>query len=113
MLLIELYQEEKGSNFTHDGKDYDLNKILRLVDKQEPIKVKVKDLEWEIEEELSASDDERVEDADLKAPILITKWKDQIVTVDGYHRLIKAVRSDVKELPAKEVSKDQLKQALI
>lgn len=113
MLLIELYQEEKGSNFTHDGKDYDLNKILKLVDKQDEIEVKVDDLEWEIEEELSADDDERVKNADLNAPILVTKWEDKLVTVDGYHRLIKAVRDGVKELPAKEVSKEQLEKARI
>jgi hypothetical protein len=112
MLLKELYQE-KGSTFTHDGKEYDLNKVLRSVDKQDPIKVAVKDLEWEIEDDLMADDDERVKKADLSAPILVTKWQDKIVTVDGYHRLIKAVRDGVKELPAKEVSKEQLEKALV
>lgn len=113
MLLIELYQEEKGSTFTHDGKEYNLNKVLKSVDDQEEIEVSVKDLKWEIEDDLNSDDEKRIKDADLDAPILVTKWEDKLVTVDGYHRLIKAARKGKKELPAKMVSKDQLKQAAV
>lgn len=113
MLLSELYQEEKGSSFTHDGKKYDLNKIFKLMDHQKVGKVDVKDLEWEVEDKLDPSDDDRVNHVSIEVPILYTKWKDKIVTVDGYHRVIRALKDGKKTLPAKYVTPEMLAQALI
>lgn len=118
MLLIELYQEEKGGSFTHDGNEYDLNTVLKATDKQDVIQVPVSDLKWEAEgESIESAEEQRIKDADITKPILVTKWKDQdetkLVTVDGFHRLMKAIRDGVKHLPGRMVSKSQLKDALI
>jgi hypothetical protein len=116
MKIIELleniksykYREEEGSSFTHDKVTYDLNKVLAMVEKQPLAYIKVEDLKWMLSE---SSDEERTANADLKAPILVTEWNHKWVTVDGFHRVKKAVIKKVKELPARIVSAEQLEKA--
>lgn len=109
MLLCELYQEEKDSSFTHDGKEYNLNKILRATEDSEIDTKDVDDLKWLLDDELA--DKDRVARADLSVPILITRWKDKWVTVDGFHRLTKAVKQGKKTLKVKIVTQKMLKDA--
>lgn len=111
MLLSELYQEEKTSTFTHDGVEYSLNKVLKLVDDKSVTDYDVSDLKWVLKHTTVERD--RVEAADLSKPILVTKWEDKLVAIDGAHRLTKAVEDDVKTLPGKLVSKADLKKAEI
>lgn len=117
MRLDELYQEERGGTFRHDGKIYDLNKLLRLVDKTEIVRLLTHQLEWVLE--WDEPDAERIEKADLTTPILVTWWQDneaerpekaKLVVLDGLHRLFKARKLGRKTIWGKYVSKDILAQ---
>ena len=37
-------------------------------------------------------DQERVDNADLSFPVIITPWNDKFVTLDGFHRVAKAIQ---------------------
>lgn len=106
MLLIELYQEHRGSTFTHDGHKYDLNKVLKAVEDTDIEKFKVSELKWVLKH--TDVDEDRVDAADKSKPILVTKWKGKLVAVDGAHRLTKAVRSGDNEIRGKLVTQKQL-----
>lgn len=110
LLLVEAaYQEEAGGTVTHDGSKYDLNKLFKLTDKQPKAYFKVKDLEWIIKED----EQDRIDDADLSSPILVTEWKNKWVVLDGFHRLLKAVNEKVEELTGRVVSAEQLEQVKV
>jgi len=109
MLLSELYQEHKGSSFTHDGEKYDLNKVLKAVDKDPEEEFDVDELKWVLD--YDSPDDKRVRKADLTTPILVTRWEGKLVAIDGLHRLQKAVDEGRKKLPGKMVSKKVLNSA--
>ena len=97
---------ESGS-FTHDGVKYDLAKALKSVEGSPTETIPVKELSWVLK--YDTPDSNRVEKADLKAPILVAKdSKGRMATVDGLHRLTKAVKSGVESLPAREVSVSDL-----
>ena len=111
MLLLELYQEGDDDSFTFDEKDYNINKIFQATEDAETIQIKVDDLKWILK--YDDADPKRVKEADLDAPILVTKWRKKWAAVDGLHRLTKAVEDGVDALPAKVVTKAMLKDALI
>lgn len=96
------YQEEESSEFTHDGRRYNLNAALRMADPT--VKMHdVSDLEWVLP--YDTPDEERVAKADVTAPILIAKDRDgRNTAVDGLHRLTKAKRLGLKQLPANYVN---------
>ncbi len=107
-----MYQESNSSTLTHDGKRYDLNTILKCVDKNNITKVAVSDIIWILP--YTTVDPKRLEKVDLKAPLLLTLSKEnKVAVIDGAHRLTKAVNENVSSLPAKWVSKTILKKALI
>ena len=106
MKLFELYQEEPNSTVTHDGTEYNLNTLFKLVDKDPVAYFNVSDLKWILTED-------RTSDADLEAPVLVTIWDHKYVILDGGHRLRKAVKEKVQQLPGRFVSPDQLKKAKI
>lgn len=106
------YQEDAGSTFTHAGNTYDLNKLLQLTHSQKPQEFKVSDLAWVLSHD--APTFARVKTADLRAPILVyNDPKHGLTTVDGLHRLAKALVTDVPMLPGKLVTNQQLSQCLI
>lgn len=106
MLLRELYQESHNSSFTHNGSEYDLNKLFKLTE-HTPVKMyDVSDLEWILE--YTNVDDDRVEQADISEPILIVRYQGMYAVVDGAHRLTKAVQERVDQLPGKLVTHKQL-----
>jgi hypothetical protein len=109
MLLVELYQERKNSTFTHDDVEYDLNKVLKAVDEQPVEKYRVSELKWILKH--TSVDKERVKKANKRTPILVTKWKNKLVVLDGAHRLTKAVENGDSELSGKYVTKEVLKKA--
>jgi hypothetical protein len=80
-----------------------------LTEKQPLVYVKVKDLKWILPK--TPEDNDRTTRTNLKAPILITEWNYKWVTVDGFHRVQKAVNENVEELPARIVSSIQLASA--
>jgi hypothetical protein len=101
---FEAYQEEEGGSFTHDGKEYDLNKLFELTQDFPLAYFFVGDLKWILDED----DQERTLDADLNAPILVTQWQDKWVVLDGVHRLAKAISIQQSHLPGRFVTMDQL-----
>lgn len=110
MLLDELYQEEPGSSFENDGKEYDINIVFQHMDSKPYSYYKVSDLEWVLK--YDTPDPDRVRDADLDVPLLIGYYYNQFVVLDGLHRLTKAVNEGVKFLKGKFVDDDILKIAL-
>lgn len=104
-----MYQEEADSTFTHNGKTYVLNDMLRRA-KSLPVKdVPVMWIAWCASEDKSKSDRERTDRADLDAPILYTV--DPVyghVVLDGAHRTAKAVKQNKKTLPGREIPKSWL-----
>lgn len=111
MLLIELYQEEKSSTFTHDGQEYSLNKLLVLTDRFSTRPFKLDSIKWILKGiEL---DDERVQAADVTTPLLVTWWNKTLVVLDGTHRVKKAVEMGLTELQGKFVYKDVLEKCKI
>lgn len=108
--ITEVYQEEPGGSVTHDGARYDLNKLLQAADGSPIAYFKVSDLEWVLTE---LSDKERVQQADLNAPLLVTEWHGRWVILDGEHRLRKALKEKTIFLPGKVVDAEELEAARI
>lgn len=102
MLLFELYQESKGSTFTHDGVDYNLNKVLKAVDDTEIHMYDVSSLKWILK--YTEVDPERVKTAKVSKPILVTDYEGKKATIDGAHRLTKAVEAGTEQIRGKYVS---------
>lgn len=100
-----IYQEEPDSTVTHNGVEYNINKLYRLAD-QHMKYVSVSDIDWVIPH--LDLDKSRVERSDLSAPILITNDETRKVVLDGAHRLMKAHQNGIKTLPSIEVSSEDL-----
>jgi hypothetical protein len=106
----DCYQEEIDSEFTHDGNRYNLNKVLELVSKKPVSNIGINKLDWILKH--TDVDEERAKKADVTTPILITDYKGKIAVVDGVHRLSKAKKEGVEELPTRYISSEELKQAI-
>jgi hypothetical protein len=96
------YQEDGNGTFESDGVHYDLNKILRMSSHQPVREIAVSEIDWVLPH--CHPIPERVERADLRAPILVTTYRGRQLVVDGEHRLARAVRDGVKHLPYRRVS---------
>jgi hypothetical protein len=108
-LLLEFYREF-GGTFTHDGEEYDLSALFMMIDHAPTFNIAVDRLEWMLAWPGSwdETDEERVDNADLSAPILVTEYQGELAIIDGFHRLVKAVRDGVQTLPAHYVSHNML-----
>lgn len=109
------YQEEEGSTFESDGVQYDLNFLFRATAHLPILTIKVNRLKWIVDPhaKLTAEDERRIEAADLDTPLLVLNENSREVTVDGYHRLIKAMRVNRPTLPYRRVSQELMKRAII
>lgn len=92
---------EEGSTFTHDGVTYDLNYFLKKASSLPVKQLEIKELEWLLSD--AEEDQARVEKADISVPLLVTRWEGKWVTIDGWHRFLKAHAEGVKKLPIKEI----------
>lgn len=100
-----------GDSFTHEGKRYQLPKLLEQLQDQEAKPQSLEELKWVLEH-AEQPDQQRLETADLQEPILVADTADGRPTVvDGLHRLTKALAAGQTELPAKRVSAQQLRAA--
>ena len=106
------YQEEASSCFTHDGVLYNLNTVLWLSAKLPIETIEVSELVWTVGI-VSPEELKRAERTDLTCPILVAKFGDRLVTVDGYHRLIKAIHTAESSLPCRHVTEEILLAARI
>ena len=109
--IKKLYQEEKDSTFTHDDIEYSVNKLLKETQDMEAEEYDVKELKWILKE--TETEEERVKEAKLKYPIIIIKWEDKLVVLDGAHRLQKAVDLDHKTIKAIKITKKLLEKTKI
>lgn len=103
MKLKEFYQEEPGGTFTHDGKDYLLNPLLKFTDRLPIKEISISELKWIIGNP-DENDGRDVDDRDISIPVLVANYKDKLAVIDGYHRLKKAIKLGKETLPAKFVN---------
>lgn len=96
----ESYQEYK-STFTHDGIEYDLNKLFEFSELLPVELFDIDDLDWVLDH--STIDNNRVENADVNVPILITQYNGKYVVLDGAHRLTKAKKLGKEKIKVKIV----------
>lgn len=100
-MLEDPYQEEDDSSFTHDGDDYDLNGILIAVDDTDVEEFKTSSLDWILKHD--KLDFDRLVNADPNEPILVTKWDDKLVVIDGLHRLAATIMQGNSTIAGKMV----------
>lgn len=113
LILEQLYLEmvnDEGT-FTHDGREYDLNKLLQLSKNLPIYKFPVDKLSWILGHTEVNSD--RLLTADLGQPILITKWGDRWVVLDGAHRLVKAIKNNVSHINVKIIDYKMLNKVIL
>jgi len=103
MKLLEFYQEEPGGTFTHDGREYLLNPLLKFTDKLPIKEISISELDWIIGNP-DENDGRDVDDRDISIPVLVANYQDKLAVIDGYHRLKKAIKLGKKTLPTKFVS---------
>lgn len=110
--LAEIFGEPEDSNFTHEDHTYDLNGLLSATVGNETVQMPTAKLRWIMRYDPMMKEDEpRIQSADLSAPLLIIKdaqANDQWVVLDGIHRLAKAIREHVADLPCIIVSNELL-----
>ncbi len=109
---MAVYQE-KDSTFESDGVTYDLNYIFEAV-QHEPIQhINISKLVWVLVFDTKPVNKARVDRADLNVPILVTKYIGNELTVDGAHRIRKAIKEKVESLPYRRVSAAIMKAAIV
>lgn len=102
-----MYQEEADSTVTHNGKEYNVNALLRKAAKLSIDDVPVMWMEWCINP--SELDKDRVARADLSAPILYTIDPTYgHVPLDGAHRVAKAILLHRKTVPGRRIPTEWL-----
>ena len=90
--LLTEYQES-DSYFYSNGKKYNLNPIFKIYDSLKPIKLNTSELNW-ILNYVNDIDYNRVSNADVSYPIIVTYENGKYVIVDGLHRFIKQQDND-------------------
>ena len=114
LIKKQSYQEGQESTAGSEGKLYQLDTLFKLVENRKPTTIKVSDLQWVLK--YTEVDEKRIASIiDLSTPLLVYKSEKtgQYITLDGAHRLTKAVREKVKELPVYFLSHQDLKKAEI
>ena len=99
------YSEEPGGTFTHDGEEYYLNPLLSITRNYPVNQFSIDSLKWILD---LYDDGKDVEYADISIPVLITRWNDKFVVIDGYHRLKKALQQGLETIPGKFVDDELL-----
>jgi len=98
---------EAESTFTHEGNLFNQTAMYGETNALPEHEFKVADLKWILQ--YADTDPERLLKADTLAPILVTKdTKGRLVTIDGFHRLTKAVAEGLLTLPGKLIPHDML-----
>lgn len=102
------YQE--GGSITHDGVEYDFDKVLAIAETKPTKQCAVSKLTWVLA--YDKPDINRLKNADISVPIVITKSNNgKLTVIDGLHRLAKAVDTNINSLPVKYITNDELQSA--
>ena len=114
--ILEAYQEQ-DSTFESDGKLYDLNTLFVETENAPVAYFKVEDLAWVLEGqninyEEGSEDARRLQNADLKVPILVTPYKNSSwLVVDGLHRLVRAIKEGEEMMVGRVVPEESMNRA--
>jgi len=108
-VLTQPYTE--AGSFTHEGKEYDMEKVLRASAASPVEELSVEDLKWVLEADPSWKENpDRVAKADLTTPGLYFPDKQGRPTVvDGLHRLAKAVQSGEAKMKLRKAAIPEVK----
>jgi len=101
-ILKEIYQEEFDSIVVHNGVEYRANSLLELAEDLPIEDFNVDELKWILPyfyETIKYDDLVRIQNADLAAPILVTKEHNEYIVLDGIHRLCRAIKDNIGTLP--------------
>lgn len=111
--------------YTDNKLEYSVDMLIEIAANNKTEEIPIDYLEWNMKEEIwdkntspndvlenpskYKDDDKRIEEAELKYPILIYKGE----VIDGYHRLAKAIKQNKKTIKAKVVTDRQMDAARI
>lgn len=95
--------KEYLSTFTHDGKEYDLNKMFKLTKDRKVTTMPISKLKWILK--YSKISKSRLKKADTDVPVLIGRFGKKWVVYDGAHRLKKAILEEKTEIKVIKVPK--------
>ncbi len=99
------YREGPTSTFRHQGNTYLVDELLALTKHLKSVDFPLSKLAWMVED-LSIDDITRVKNADLSYPIIVNEYTPgKFVTLDGYHRVVKAIQKNLKYIKAIVVDK--------
>ena len=110
---MENYREGESSTFTHNGKNYSIDKLLQEIEKAhlKPKTFQVSELEWVLQ--FDQPDPDRVKRADTSTPGIVAYHDNKPVLVDGLHRLTKAKQENERTLTAYVVTDKMLEKASV
>ena len=112
VLLEKRRNKRYTDTFTHDGQLYSLPKLIRIIQKNRIRKFNIKSLLWIFKYDDPRYDEpHRIKTADLKEPIIVTRWQNKLVVLDGLHRLAKAYIKGINYLPGRMVFRHELARA--
>ncbi len=101
---------KEGGSITHDGVEYDFDKVLAMAETKPTKQCSVSKLAWVLA--YDEPDTTRLKNADISVPVVITKSNNgKLTVIDGLHRLAKAVDSNIKSLPVKYITSGELQSA--
>lgn len=91
-LYNKKYIEGKNSTTIHNGKVYLVDDIIKAAQDLKLTEVPIKDLEWFLEPPKWLSEDTklRMNAVTLDYPPIVTEVSEGLVSLDGYHRILKA-----------------------
>ena len=128
--MAKVYQEHPKDTWGNDGTKYLINKIFQLAHGKTKVELSINDLNSKentsrtsVENKLvcgscyqqggSIKDAKqkhlkRVEETNIKTPLIVLRVGDKYRIVDGTHRLEKAMNSGVLKLPVKILNEDEI-----
>jgi hypothetical protein len=104
--IYKPYREGPSSTFTHNQKRYGLDDAIEAAENKPVVQVPVKDLVWIFK--YSRPSANRTRQADPRVPVLVTKWGDRDVVIDGLHRLSRAQEIGLDTIPVRRLSEEDL-----
>ena len=112
MFLTESkYREDEDSTVTHNSVEYSINKILSTVDNKNVVEIDVSKLIWVFEYDNPRID--RIKKANIKYPIIAVEDNNELVAIDGLHRLAKMYLLDIKKAKCKMITTEELQSCMI
>lgn len=99
------YSEGPESTLSHQGKTFLVDELIKKSRDLDVVDFDITKLQWEVKEDPVDPKEDRVEQADLAVPVLVTEYAPgKWVTMDGFHRLTKAFHKGDKTIKARIVS---------